>query len=296
MTDDKNLDARELSGAYALDAVTAEEAAEFEQARAASAEVDREAEEFAETASLLGLAAAPVTPSARMKADLMSRIAATPQRTAPQASGAEATRAAAGATPATDAPADALAASAEPEAMAPVRQLPQRHGRAQEVGGAGRARVTRFPRTLRYLAAAAAAVVLFVAGGVVENALTGGPDTRVDQSASALADILAQSDAQRLSQPMGDGTATLVWSGSLRRAAVLVEDLPPLSDDKVYEAWYMDSSGARAAGTFRPSSDAATWHVLDGTMTAGAAVGVTVEPKGGSTQPTSDPVLVMTPV
>jgi anti-sigma-K factor RskA len=76
---------------------------------------------------------------------------------------------------------------------------------------------------------------------------------------------------------------------------VLVEDLPALSDDKVYEAWYMDDSGARAAGTFRPSGEAATWHVLDGTMTAGSAVGVTVEPKGGSKQPTGDPVLVMTP-
>lgn len=264
MTGDKRFDhdAGELSGAYALDAVSASESADFENARRASADVDREADEFAETASLLGLAATPVTPSDRMKADLMAKIAVTPQRsTTPTA--------------------------APEESKAP--------GPALEPAPPARGRVTAFPRPLRYLAAAAAAVVLLVTGGVVGSALTGGPDANVTQSASALADIMAQSDAQKLSQPMGDGTATLVWSGSLRRSAVLVEGLPALSGNKVYEAWYIDDAGARAAGTFRPSTDAATWHVLDGTMTSGVAVGVTVEPRGGSKQPTTDPVLVMKP-
>lgn len=301
MTSEKSSDrdAQELSGAYALDAVSAEESADFEKARRASADVAREADEFAETASLLGLAAAPVTPSARMKAELMAKIAVTPQRSAVPAHAAQTAEESAPApvalvaTPAPPVEADAVAAPEGAVAQAGVRHLPAAQHRPS---GAGRGRLTRFPRPLRFLAAAAAAVVLFVTGGLVGSALTGGPDAGVNQAASALAEIMAQADAQRLSQSLGDGgTATLVWSASLGRSAVLAEDLPALPDDKVYEAWYIDDSGARAAGTFRPSAETATWHVLDGTMTAGVAVGVTVEPAGGSEQPTSDPVLVMKP-
>jgi len=293
MTDDKSFDpgAEELSGAYALDAVTGEEAADFEKARRASADVDREADEFTETASLLGLAVTPVVPSARMKADVMAQIALTPQRPAESSRTAE---------PAGE-PGSARATPAGTPPRAERATEPataEREGSAEATPASAaspRGQLVRFPRPLRYLAAAAAAVALFVGGGIVGNALTSGTATSTNQAASALADIMAQADAQKLSQPMGDGTATLIWSGSLARSAVLVEGLPALSDGKVYEAWYIDATGARAAGTFRPATDAATWHVLDGTMTAGAAVGVTVEPEGGSAQPTTDPVLVMKP-
>ncbi|RNE63614.1 anti-sigma factor [Cryobacterium tepidiphilum] len=298
MTNDDSFDpgAQELSGAYALDAVSPQESADFEKARRASADVDREADEFAETASLLGLATTPVTPSARMKSDLMAKIAVTPQRSASPSHAADEPATAGVAADTSDAvQADAVTTTGGDVARRGLRHLPRPEDRPGAAPAASRGRLSQFPRPLRYLAAAAAAVVLFVTGGLVGTSLTGGTTANVNQAASALADIMAQDDAQKLSQPMGDGTATLVWSGSLGRSAVLVEDLPALSDDKVYEAWYIDGSGARAAGTFRPSADTATWHVLDGTMTSGSAVGVTVEPEGGSEQPTTDPVLVMKP-
>jgi anti-sigma-K factor RskA len=60
----------------------------------------------------------------------------------------------------------------------------------------------------------------------------------------------------------------------------------------VYELWYIDSSGARAAGTFT-TDGGRTITVLQGTMAAGDTVGVTVEPAGGSVKPSTDPVIVI---
>ena len=61
----------------------------------------------------------------------------------------------------------------------------------------------------------------------------------------------------------------------------------------MYELWYIGESGARPAGTFSVSESGATWRVLDGDMVAGDMVGVTVEPRGGSEQPTTDPIVAI---
>lgn len=68
-----------LSGAYALNALSAEERAIYEAALGNSEEARSEATELQDTAVLLGLAAEPVTPSADLKARLMAQVAATPQ-------------------------------------------------------------------------------------------------------------------------------------------------------------------------------------------------------------------------
>ena len=158
-----------------------------------------------------------------------------------------------------------------------------------------RARTRWLTKPTGILVAAVAAVALFIGGGVVGGILTTvNAPSAVDASAAALANILAADDAQRASAPVETGgTATLVWSNTLGQSAVLVDGLPELPDGKVYEAWYIDASGAASAGTFAPVEAGTTWHVLDGTMSAGDAVGVTVEPSGGSEQPTTTPILVL---
>ena len=69
--------------------------------------------------------------------------------------------------------------------------------------------------------------------------------------------------------------------------------MPALAEDQTYELWYIDSETAVPAGTFTVGDDGTTWRVLEGDMTAGASVGVTVEPAGGSPQPTTQPVVVV---
>lgn len=69
----------DLSGAYALDALTPEERAQFEARLASSEALRTEAGELNDTAALLGLAVASEAPPASLKSDLMARIAQTPQ-------------------------------------------------------------------------------------------------------------------------------------------------------------------------------------------------------------------------
>ena len=294
-------DPRELTGAYALDAVSREEATAFELAAAASESLWDEADGLQETAALLGLASAPVTPSERMKIDLMAKIASTPQLPAAVSAATSATTSVARPEGAADAVAPVADAAplvdVAPAAPVPSPDAADAPTPAAPIAGRAeaRARTRWLARPTGILVAAVAAVALFIGGGAVGSILTNaGAPTAVDASAAALADILAADDAQRASAPIETGgTATLVWSNSLGRSAVLVDELPELPEGKVYEAWYIDPSGPASAGTFTPADAGTTWHVLDGTMSAGDAVGVTVEPTGGSDQPTTAPILVM---
>ncbi|WP_440710052.1 anti-sigma factor [Herbiconiux sp. YIM B11900] len=282
--DDQN-DPRLLTGAYALDAVSSEDAEAFERAAARSDVLREEADELAATASLLGLAADPVTPSERMKAELMAKLAITPQLPAVESTTVQDARASAPETVVADAPAAPAADATVTELAAPAS------GAAEQ-----RARVRWFARPVGLLTAVAAAAALFVGGGFVGSAIINSTtnSTTIDASAAQLAAITAADDVQRETVQVTDGgTATLVWSNDLGRSAVLVDGLAGLPDGKVYEAWYINAGGAIPAGTFTASADGTTWHVLDGALTSGDAIGVTVEPAGGSTAPTTDPILVV---
>jgi anti-sigma-K factor RskA len=274
-----DIDPRELTGAYALNAVDDGERRAFEHEAAGSPSLQTEADELRATALLLALAAEPAAPSARMKTDLMAKIASTPQLPADRS------------TPlarrdSTPVPAPAPQATVEAPPVAP-----QASTRAET-----KARSRWFTGPVGLLAGAAAAAALFVGGGFVGSSLTDGPAAPVviDASATDLAEITAASDSQRSSVELADGgSATLVWSEQLGRSAVLTDGLPSLPDDSVYEAWYIDAEGAVPAGTFTAGGSGTAWHVLEGTMAAGATVGVTVEPAGGSRTPTTDPVIVV---
>ncbi|MEB0307052.1 zf-HC2 domain-containing protein, partial [Cryobacterium sp. 10I1] len=69
----------ELSGAYALNALEARERAAFEAHLESSEEARIESAELSDTAVALGLATAPVQPSAALKASLMAKLSSTPQ-------------------------------------------------------------------------------------------------------------------------------------------------------------------------------------------------------------------------
>lgn len=281
---DDHDDPRLLTGAYALDAVSREDAEAFERAARRSDALRDEADELSQTASLLGLAAAPVTPSERMKAELMAKLAITPQLPAQPLSAPDA-RETQPAASVQDAPAAPVTEATVFESAAPAR------GAAEQ-----RARGRWFTRPVGLLTAVAAAAALFVGGGFVGSAIINSTttSTTIDASAAQLAAITAAGDVQRETVQVTDGgTATLVWSNDLGRSAVLVDGLAGLPDGKVYEAWYINAGGAIPAGTFTASADGTTWHVLDGAMTSGDAIGVTVEPAGGSTAPTTDPILVV---
>ena len=270
----------ELSGAYALHALNAHEAATYEAHLAASEQARIEAAELSDTAVALGLAAVPVQPSAALKASLMARLATTPQLPPLEAPSAESAVRAAPVPPDTD------HANAEEPAAAPVSVSPSR-GSASE-----RARQRWFRGPVSMLAAAAAAVALFAGGTVVGQAFTSDPFQQ--EQASGLAQINAASDSKRASSTTADGQkATLVWSAERKISALLVDDLPALPSDKDYQLWYIGGEGAVSAGTFDSSGTGTVWRVLDGSLSVGDLIGVTVEPKGGSKQPTTEPLVAI---
>lgn len=259
MTSDKELG--NLSGSYALNGLDAADLAEFETHLQQSQATRDEVTELTDTAVLLGLAVEPVQPSAGLKASIMDQLDAHPQLPVAASSAAGASSA-------------SVAAA------------------AFESPAGRKAQARWFTRPVTALAAVAAAIALFVGGGVVTTSLA--QNSFAQQQADQLAAINSADDAQRASVDLADGgTATLVWSNTLLSSALIVDGLAPLPADRTYELWYINDAGARPAGTFGVAGSGSTWRVLDGTMKAGDTVGVTVEPRGGSDAPTTDPVVVI---
>src|SRR5690606_37421869 len=149
------------------------------------------------------------------------------------------------------------------------------------------------------LAAGVAAVALVVTLLGVNGITTALNNGNGLPEALQLAQINAQRDAQRETVKLtniNDGeqvVATLVWSGQLGQSVLLVDGLASLGEEQTYELWYIRDDGPVSAGTFNTTGTGDSWRVLDGEMGAGDAVGVTVEPAGGSEQPTTDPLLVI---
>ena len=310
----------ELSGAYALNALEARERAAFEAHLESSEEARIEAAELSDTAVALGLATAPVQPSAALKASLMAKLSSTPQlaplaepattqaAVAPTADAAPAAPRLAAVpsvpppAPAPATPADPAATTAPPAPSAPTAPGPA--GTGSGASAAERASKRWFQRPASLLLAAAAAVALFIGGTFVGLGLagtSGTSDSFAAQQAASLAQLNAAPDVQRASATTADGhQATLVWSDTSSLSALLVDGLPALSGDQDYQLWYIGPGGAVSAGLLDTNAAASggtstgtAWRVLDGSLTAGDTIGMTVEPKGGSQQPTTAPIVAI---
>ena len=132
-----------------------------------------------------------------------------------------------------------------------------------------------------FLLAAAAAVVIAIAGiGVATQIGQGTPPTS--------AQVLAAEDVRTTSGSIeGGGTATVVYSKDVDAGVLVMNNVAPPTDGTVYQMWLIGPDGATAAGTMTPDDVApSTTAVLEGISDA-TALGFSVEPEGGSTQPTS---------
>ncbi|MGW6534491.1 anti-sigma factor [Streptomyces sp. NPDC055051] len=107
----------------------------------------------------------------------------------------------------------------------------------------------------------------------------------------AFADVLTAPDATVHTGELTDGAkAAVVVSREQAEAAFTARGLPPLPGDRTYELWYAGPGGdLRPAGLLEDSGDRVT-QVLDAPLDDAVAVGITVEPAGGSAQPTTEPL------
>jgi anti-sigma-K factor RskA len=90
------------------------------------------------------------------------------------------------------------------------------------------------------------------------------------------------------------GTATVVLSYSERKIVFTSAGLPPLPSSEVYELWLIGPVQARRAGLLSAASNGKTSPVLASGLQPDDKVGVTVEPAGGTSSPTTTPILAMT--
>ena len=84
-------------------------------------------------------------------------------------------------------------------------------------------------------------------------------------------------------------SATLEVAGD--SAILHVQELPAIDDDEVYEVWVQRAGVMEPRGTFVLNMDGTADAAVAGPLEGGEAVLVTREPRPGSRQPTTDPLL-----
>lgn len=231
-----NDDLHRLTGAYAADALSAEERAAFERHLQECQACTQEVSELRATTAKLGVAAAEPPP-----AHLRDRV---------------------------------LAAATQ------TRQLPPQPGRARAVG------LRRWPT--RALAAAAALLLVVAVGlGVQIRELDQRLDT-AERQAAQVTSVLTAPDVQV--HRAESAAASVVASPAQGRAVFVASGLPAVPSSRVYQLWMIDDGGPRSAGLFTLDGGHVS-QLMSGQLQGVTAVAVTVEPSGGSPQPTSELML-----
>lgn len=96
------------------------------------------------------------------------------------------------------------------------------------------------------------------------------------------------------SQRSASARGMMFMSNDGRIGLLAVLDLPPLPDDRVYQIWLIKGGLRTSGGTFTVDASGYGQTVLQLVAPVGEfdAIGITVEPAGGSSGPTGDQVLV----
>jgi anti-sigma-K factor RskA len=166
------------------------------------------------------------------------------------------------------------------------RALAEAAGTAQEpmLLASRAARRDRSRSVIRGLLAAAAAVVLVV-GGIAYARV------RADRSsAQALVDVLTAPDAETV-RLVGDDPADMrvVWSPTEGAAVLVADELGGPGEGRDFELWFLAGQAAVPALVFEPE-DGRVKRRFDVPAEGFEALAVTIEPDGGSQEPTLPPV------
>ena len=245
-----------LTGAYALNALDAGEREDFERHLVTCETCSVEVTEFHATSASLGSAIAE-TPPAGLKARVMADIAET-------------------------------------------RQEPPRAGAVEQLGDTvvsmwrSRPQPTSRGWAQRMLAPAAAVLAIVVVGMSI---VVGNLNQRIGELEVAggnLSQVVAASDVESWQvETDGGSTATVYYSATRGEGFLVAEDMPAAPEGQAYELWLIAGDEFTPAGLFDATDEGHVRHGVTGNLSGVEALGVTVEPAGGSPQPTSDPVMVI---
>ncbi|MGX1881998.1 anti-sigma factor [Streptomyces sp. NPDC055287] len=119
---------------------------------------------------------------------------------------------------------------------------------------------------------------------------------RSERQSEELAEVLAAPDAEVTTGKLTDGASgTVVVSRDRNKAAFLASGMPEPPSGKVYQLWFDDKGTMRSAGLMEGSalSAPALAVLMEGPVDTARGMGITVEPAGGSEQPTTTPLALM---
>ena len=243
-------DRHTLSGAYALDALDDNERVLFQEHLETCADCRAEVAEFRATAALLGVAVA-VAPPAQLRDRVLSQIRQ-------------------------------------------VRQLPPERGNVVPLRGVSRRRFNLVAAAASILAALAIAlgVIAYQSDQRADELAAQVEQQQQDVEALAaetqrIADVLAAPDAQRTFGEVRDGgAAAAVASEELGEVILLTRDLPALAEDLTYQLWFIDAEGPVSGGVLDVPQDGDLTLVTEGDLEGVTTIALSVEPSGGSEQPT----------
>ena len=240
-----------------------------------------------ETAALLGASLQPVDPPAAIRASLLETIAREPQTER----------------------ADQVAGTVEEEAgdrdaVGGSNSGSNSDGDGDSVGSevlsldAHRRRRSAWRTGL--LRAAAAVVLLGVGIGVGRWSVRGAVDEAMDSMASSMAStqhyahLNQAQDVQRVTDTMPDGhVATLTWSRDMSMTALtLPAAMKESAGGRSLQVWLKEGETTTSLGVYDPR-DGAGFSFLDVMPKPGQQIVITMEPAGGSAQPTTPPLVTL---
>lgn len=239
-----NNETHTLSGAYALDALEPQEAAEFHDHLQACQACRDEVRELRKAAARMAELDA-IAPPPELKRRVLDAVDRTPQQ--PPARPAEGT----------------------PPVVSAVEPGPRRW----------------MPRLL-----AAAAAVLVIGGG-----LWAVDDLRTDPEpalTTAAQQVFGAEDVRTVTvETANGGKLKVAVSPERNEMAVDTRELPELDDEHVYQIWAVHGTEMTSAAVLEDIDDGAAM----GMPGEDTQVAFTIEPLGGSEEPTTDPIVVVDP-
>jgi anti-sigma-K factor RskA len=252
-------EADELLGAYAVDALPADEAAAFRAHIAGCADHASRTAEMRALASSLASTVDPVPPPASLRSRLLDAVGREPQ--------------------------DSLAGTAPP----------RRKDTAASVGATGRSPGTprrragppgtpwRSVRPLQAWGALAAAIIAaLIVWNVALQSGDGGDGRYAFSRASMTVPIRAHG------QP---GSGTAFYFEDDKRMLIVVSDVGYLEPTETYQMWAIADGQPSSIGFLEPNANGLASTLVPFDANTAQTFAVTIEPAGGSSQPTTDPIL-----
>jgi anti-sigma-K factor RskA len=267
-------DPHQLLAGYALDALSADDRAAFEAHLQTCDDCQRELAEFGTTVAELSVISQN-TPPPQLRDDVLSAIGQVRQADPDPLTDQTGTDAPPGSPGVQDSGGPRHGVAPAPEPAVPLARA--------------RARRRRIARTVTAVVGAAALVAVIALGGwaYARNQLT----ETYQADAIAISRVLAAPDARIYHQTAPDGMRVTYVVSEERNAGMAVpENVSDPGEGRTYQLWTV--TGGQSFVPDRTFDSAGGPILLTGDVAAAAALGVTVEPDGGSPQPTTEPFAV----